>query len=219
MVRGTTMGAMPVPVRGGAARGRGRASLDIENLLIWAYQRQRVHALDGGGVGLHEVERLASGIEWGATSADGVATIQRIAALGCRVDGGGYSHGEVHGDAEIVHRAVIGLKDDLDIGLVIMCATAARRPECYEGKQAELVPDRDAKGRAISLRDAHGNALVGQYRMRWNIRPEVLDSARLLYLRWWDALDVLAKGLAGGMREHVATGPAASREPWSKKGA
>ena len=203
----------------GLSAARQRVSVDIENLLIWAYQKQRVHALDGGGVGLHELERLASGIEWAGSSADGIATIERIAALGCRVDGGGYSHGEVHPDAEIVHAAVVKLGDDLDTGLVIMCAVAARRPEWFEGKRAELVVDVDAKGRPIPLRDRHDNIIPGKFRQRWTVRPEVIEGARLLYSRWWDALDVLAKSLPGALREHVATGPAAPSRPWLKQGA
>jgi hypothetical protein len=215
------MAQKPVFIRptmgpGAAARRAvvARASMDIENLLIWAYQKQLVGALDGGGVGLHEVERLASGIEWTGSSADGVATIQRIAALGCRVDGGGYVSGDVHEDAETLHQAVIALGDDLDTGLVIMCARAGRRPEWFPGKKAEQVIDRDPRGRAVPLRDGSDNAIPGKYRMRWTVRPEVLDGWRVLYTRWWDALDVLAKALPGRLAKHAVTGPAAPAKPW-----
>lgn len=199
----------------GAARQRARRRLDIEDLLIWTYQKQLAGLIEGGGVGLHEAERRADGIEWAGSSADGVAAVQRIAVLGCRVDGGGYSHGDVHPDAETVNTAVTLLGDDLDIGLVIMFATSGRRPEWFPGKKAEKVVERDAKGRPVPLRDPrNGHVIKGKFRERWTIRPEVLDNARLLYTRWRDALAVLAKALQGRLSEHVVHGPAAPAKPW-----
>lgn len=219
-MRAITMGRKPVRVCSVLAKAPAgaKAAIDIEALLFWVYAKQLAAKNESGGVGLHEAERLADGIEWAASSADGVAAVARIGELGCRVDGGGYTHGDVHPDAETVHQAVCAL-GDLDAGLIIMHAQSGRRPECMPGVEAKQVPMLDAKGRPIPMRDRNDHVVKGQFKMRWTIRPDVLDNLRMVYLRWWDLLDVLAKGLQGGLRDHLPTAPSCPREPWRTKGA
>lgn len=203
----------------GAARQRGagaKAAIDIEALLFWVYAKQLAAKNESGGVGLHEAERLADGIEWAGSSADGVAAVARIGELGCRVDGGGYTHGDVHPDAETVHQAVCAL-GELDAGLVIMMASSGRRPECYPEMVAKLVPMRDARGRPIPLRDKSDHVVKGQFKMRWTVRPDVLDNVRAMYTRWHDLLTLLAEGLQGALRDHLPTAPACPRAPWERK--
>ena len=61
-------------------------NIDIENLLIWTYQRQLADVILGHGIDLWPAERDLEGIEHRGHSRDGIYGFMRQARLGVRVD-------------------------------------------------------------------------------------------------------------------------------------
>lgn len=85
--------------------------LDLFDLCVWAYRDQMVDKVTGKG--LFEGEAAASGVEPHETSGCGCAVIERIGAVGGRIDGGAWKSltNRVHPDAVAVadrvkHQAV-----------------------------------------------------------------------------------------------------------------
>lgn len=187
-----------------AARGRGglATSTDIEDLLVWVYQKQQAHKVEP--VGLHRPG-------WGSSSRDGCARVAEIAALGCAVDGGGYANGALAEDAEIVHGEVVRL-DALDVGLVISHAVAGTRPEPHVGKVAtrEAVIERGKP--VIIWTDA--KCRYGYCKLRWRLSEDTIVLDRYQYVVWWQALDHLARVLKGRLVGHRVAPPSAPAQPW-----
>src|SRR5260221_12579907 len=89
-----------------------RREIDIEAFLVWVFRDQKAHVIEGRGVGLFAAEAAAGGIRRQATSADGCANVERLALLGCSIDGGGMSNGlDLHPDAERAYAVVNRLSD------------------------------------------------------------------------------------------------------------
>jgi hypothetical protein len=187
----------------GAARGRAvRATeTDIEDLLVWVYQKQQAHKVEP--IGLHRPG-------WGSSSRDGCARVAEIAALGCAVDGGGYANGALAEDAEIVHGEVVRL-DALDVGLVISHAVAGSRPEHYAGARPRLGPAMD-RGKPIVIWDKQFR--YGSCKLQWLLSQETIDLGRYQYVVWWQALDHLARVLKGRLVGHRVAQPGAPSKPW-----
>jgi hypothetical protein len=189
----------------GVSAARGRVKLatetDIEDLLVWVYQKQQAHKVEHVGV---------YGPGWRVVSGDGCARVAEIAALGCAVDGGGYANGTLAEDAEIVHGEVVRL-DALDVGLVISHAVAGSRPEHYAGMRPRLGPAMD-RGKPIVLWDKHYR--YGHCKVQWLLSQETIDLGRYQYVLWWQALDHLARVLKGRLVGHRVGLPAAPAKPW-----
>jgi hypothetical protein len=99
--------------------------MTLAEALRWAYSRQMVDVVTG--------KRLSDGEdgERRAASADGIARLMRVKALGCRVDGGGGAWGAslvCHPDAERIHDAVMAL-GEINARLVIEFGYTGLYPE------------------------------------------------------------------------------------------
>src|SRR5260370_10057602 len=91
---------------------RRRREIDIEPFLVWVFRDQKAHVIEGRGVGLFAAEADAGGIPRQGISADGCASVERLALLGCAIDGGGMANGlDLHPDAEPAYAAVNRLSD------------------------------------------------------------------------------------------------------------
>ncbi len=119
----------PVPARG----SQPAVPISIEQLLVWAFQAERVT------LNLDRVSRLAGfalpgfGFEY---------VLLQQAKLGCRVDGGGRS--DPHPDAEIVAAALVELPEEhggMRTGIWIAeLARAGIRPDCMQDARPRFEP-------------------------------------------------------------------------------
>ncbi|WP_319498065.1 hypothetical protein [uncultured Cohaesibacter sp.] len=117
----------------------------VLDLLDWAYRVQRVYQ-DGDTV--DDRRYLLGG--------NPLASLERLHALGCQVDGGGHSISEPHRDAVAVHDVVcdlarLSLDGQVAAGLIVEHARAGRvpvRPE-LEGVAVEPVRSRGGAVRMV----------------------------------------------------------------------
>lgn len=86
------------------AAGQGKRPIDVEELLRWTYRQQRADVVLERGIGLMGPEAEVEGIEIHGGS--NLSVLERIMKLGCFVDRSGYDMGDLHPDAEVVHRLV-----------------------------------------------------------------------------------------------------------------
>lgn len=154
--------------------GRKRRFGSMLEMLVWAYEGQRVHR-----AGVYR--------RGGAHRAGGVSSMARaceVAALGCVVDGGGVMRGfRVHPDAGALHELVLGLDEP---GLVIGSAVAGGAPEwrVLDGP-CRIVPVLRDNGRPWMVRDARSHRAVACQVASVGLLPE--QRARLevqLRERW-----------------------------------
>lgn len=78
--------------------------MDVEQFAVWTYYHQK--AQHAARQGLFDSEMAADGRRVFRASTDGCVAVERVAALGGFVDGGGYASGECHPDAEAFHSQV-----------------------------------------------------------------------------------------------------------------
>lgn len=126
--------------------GRARVSVDLEHLVAWAIRDQRA---DRDDVALFDAEATAhygqlAGLPIGAGayargfSADGVVSIARKGAVGCKIDGGGAMRGvapKVHPDAELVASALNEQPSRRGKLLILQHARLGERPAWHSGRQ------------------------------------------------------------------------------------
>ena len=178
----------------GAGSGGARRPGDVEAVLAWVYQDQRVTWVEsragyGGG----------SGDPYG----------------GCRVDGGGRASCQLHPDAETVHDAVLRLLPWRS-RLVIAHAKAGTRPQVYAGNRPRCEPVivgqfRDGRPRIEIEYDRNRHPLWCAVRYRGF--DEDYRSDRNDYREWRLGLVELVPQLARLVSWRV-TGPAAPDAPW-----
>ncbi|MDR9395706.1 MAG: hypothetical protein RI571_15535, partial [Roseovarius sp.] len=157
------------------------------------------------------------------------------AALGCRVDGGRYKMGSyTHPDAEVIAATVAGLPDSLGgKRMAIRVAELARAgltPDWMPGAVPRCVPVEIKRNR---YGDRAVTEVVGTERVlvrrKWRTvevracpvtyspHPQQIESARMAYDEWWQALGWVRDGLiAGGMlREVEVTSVLPKARPWA----
>jgi hypothetical protein len=111
--------------------------LALEQMLVWAYRRQKVDLMSARQ--LQGAEFAAEGGVFDqryrprATSADGCAAVAHIGALGVRVDESpGTGNWDCHPDAEALHEALCAFAEGnrwLDALCLLQAARDGRRPE------------------------------------------------------------------------------------------
>lgn len=191
-----------------AATGR----CDIEALVNWAFGPQRALSPVSG---LCEIEARAAGYAWQSVSADGVAAVQRIGEVGCRIDISGPGRDMVHPVAEMVsHMAALHPDGDL----VRHHGRAGTRPAGW-GRRPRYVPAMvRPDGEAEWVYDEA--ALPRRVRMQCPVlvigSQEAVSAARSLWVRWWDALVDLQMDVAGAAFAFQVVRPACYREPWKR---
>lgn len=204
--------------RGGAAANRvrvrrvaaGAAETDVERLLIWAYQKQRVHMAGRG-----EGEGIAS-LFMGAGNG---AAMDAYLSLGCCIDtpdagtrlAAGSTTNYADPVAEAVHACVLGVRDR---GLVIQHAQAASRPDWMPGVVIRCVPVLNKRGKpTMEYANVEKSRPLYCYYTWTPCRPEHLALARGLWVAWWDAVETVRIVLGRQLRRSL-TGPREAREPW-----
>lgn len=200
----------------------GVTKIDVENLLEWAYRRQKVDIVIDRGIGLSHAEAKAAGITRYQTSADWAA-IDRYAALGCFVDQIGYDTGQVHPDAEALHEVVRRMGDPVRL-LLIRHAKGGTRPEWGEGADIRYEPVWKGQPRY----DIRGRPAKGSYRLIYGdghhpngcyVRPRqhlpYIEAQRDDYRAWHHGLLALVEHFARHpLARHAVLPPAAPAEPW-----
>lgn len=182
--------------------------IDIEAALVWALADQRA-----GDDGL-----LFGG---------GQTVFERIAALGCWVDGGGggllYGGAAVDGDAEAIAAALARLSGpDPGMGSLLREAAWSRTPPAWRVAAYVTYADRDQRrhrgaGQATPVaktEDAPDGGLWCRVLMLGG--PEAEALARRGYRRWWDGLVWLVAALDGVLEGRRVIGPAAHPAPWEE---
>ncbi len=192
-----------------------KRDIDIEALLVWAYQGQCVDKAATGG--------------WSLGSAMDSCRRLELAMADASVNVG---H-DCHPDAEAVHFAVQGLSK-VQQALIIGNAKNATRPDCMadarfvmaavvtsNGNPKRLYgPDKKTTvghvvAPAMELMDGSVfYAPAGKPALKWF--DDVVGWHRGQYLAWREAMEALVLYLNGGgwLSDHYATGPDASPCPW-----
>lgn len=183
----------------------GQRAVPVEWLLWWTYQRQRADVVIDRGVGLYDGEMAADGIVARKSSPDGVYL---LSTTGGRVDGGGKSSGDLHPDAELVHRTVLSMDREAQAVVMAYVRTGAP-PDPMLGTVPVLRPKLDRRGRVTYQRDRRGKricAVLELYPLQ-----ETLDMHRRAYVEWWGVMDSLASLLkaSGRLETFQVTGVAA----------
>lgn len=172
----------------------GQRVVPVEWLVWWTYQRQRADVVIDRGVGLYEGEMAADGIVANRSSPDGVYL---LSTTGGRVDGGGKSSGDLHPDAELVHRTVLALDREAQAVVKAYVRTGAP-PDPMLSVVPVLRPKLDRRGRVTYQRDRRGKricAVLEVYPLQ-----ETLDMHRRAYAEWWGVMDMLARNLTASRR-------------------
>lgn len=203
-----------------------KQAISIEALLVWAYQVQLVDQLDGRGVGLLPEERRADGQTVQRISPDGCAAVERIASVGCEIDGGqwnGLARSIPH-DADQVHSLVTSFLPDRGIvPVVIHHARTGGRPDWLADARWRYEPVR------WMMRDGQPMGEIayvpagergGKLPVVWVTEcdhPDRIAAARSVYGRWHNAL-VLLQGVLIGRRallhDHECTAELPPVAPW-----
>lgn len=197
-----------------------RQPIPMDRLLVWTYRDQRADVVIGRGVGLHGLEAAADGVTIQASSACGCAAVARIAELGVRVDSLGRDRGDLHPDAELVHRAVIklgGKVAGLPVAhLVIRCASRGEVPDAMVGERPQARPYLHAVNGSVRVDGKDANGRYGWCPISWSPSWSEIVAARDEYGVWLSAVRALAFALASEprlMRWHPLP-PEAPAEPW-----
>ncbi|MBI1243775.1 MAG: hypothetical protein GC202_02125 [Alphaproteobacteria bacterium] len=194
----------------GAARGRASVlpEIDVEALLVWVYQKQQAHKV--ARTGLFDLESALAETSWRSVSGDGCYVVGQIQELGCRVDGGGYAHGDLAPDAETVHEAVRRLTA-LEAGLLVYHGATISRPDWLPGATPKLGPKMD-RGKPVVLWDKHRN--YGNCPIKWELSAETIQMQRFVYATWRQGMEKLVGMVKTNLVSHRVTGPAVQAGPW-----
>ena len=188
----------------------GRISIDA--LVHWALSDQRAGDVFAG---LFAIEAEAITGEARGVSGDGCAAVERIAMMGCQVDGG--SRGKDYTDpvADLVATLIMQLPGD-QRAMVTDCGRSGEAPGGVTPPRRWLaplrweVPEREAVSTYVQAKMGHHCPIV---RMS---SPETMEENRRLYERWWDGLQMLAFQLSCRPLSFMVTDPAVPRAPWGE---
>ncbi|MBU6167080.1 MAG: hypothetical protein KGQ52_13280 [Alphaproteobacteria bacterium] len=196
--------------------------IDVETLVAWAFDDQRVGA---AAAGLNEIEALAAGLTWQGRSGCGCARAADIAKLDTRVDVSRASlNSNVHPVAEAVMN-VIECSPQRDL-LMAWARTGAKPggwaipPRWVEPVNGWVDGERFAK--AAPIYDLVGGAAGGQRRALPIVArdPDVVmrevGERRAIYALWWQAVADLGFELSLMNLGFVVLPPGSPREPWAQ---
>jgi hypothetical protein len=191
--------------------GRGYLhQIDVESLLVWTYRDQRADIVLGWDFESDPSGAAAIGRPLGF-GRDSLAALERVGALGVRVDGGGPSSDAVNIDAEATHRAVTRLGRETAT-LVVYHARLASRPDDHITiRRGRFVAARDAQGRTV-LEDRspkkNNDRNYAACKLVW-IPPSNTAFARRNYRHWHDAMSALATDLRDQLWWYTVLAPRA----------
>lgn len=176
--------------------------IDIEDLLVWTYQRQKADI----------VSRRQSTVFLPSSSSN-VAMLARHALLGTRIDHGGswvHDKNELHPDADLTHEAVMRLPIEAR-GLVMSHAKGGTRPDWVEDDQPRFLPKMNSRGRPKVERDSGGRAIFCPVYLYPD--PDYVTFCRSVYGEWWRGIQMLISDL-GDLSDFTVTGSEAVEFPW-----
>lgn len=191
-----------------------KEDIDIENMLIWVYQKQKADIIAGRAVGLLDIEASAAGIRRMKISGDGCAAVARSEALGVRVDSFGRDRGDLHVDAEHVHDLLEQFPAALR-HLIICHAKAGTRPDPMIGAQPRMVPVTNKRGKITKIWNKNRNWIGCE--VRPVNRQETIDFARETYRSWHRGVNLVAEKLQLNspiLIRYAPTKTKAPGEPW-----
>ena len=203
--------------RGGPAKPWERTGeIDVQQLAEWAVVDQR--AGEAPAAGLNALERSAAGYEARGFSGDGIAQIEHMGLVGCKIDTspGALNH-SVHEVAEAVMAAIEGIENG---GMIIHYAARLGPPTDWRPPQRWFEPAQWIDGCEEELAQwviDDGRKKHGAYCpviQVWGPEREARGKAR--YAAWLTALDDLKWRLASRNLGFLVTGPAASEAPWDQ---
>lgn len=183
-----------------------RKLIDVEDLLIWTYQKQ-------------VADKVTAKIVHGIFPQGYVSNSVRLgnyARLGVRVDNPVQlftASAEIHPDAEAVHEQVVQFPA-LEVGLMITHAKAGDRPDWMPGAVPRCVPIQRSNGRPKMEYDAKGKRPVF-CPVVYDPDPSVIAFQRSVYTAWHAALQALSNWL-DGLSSYQVEGPAAPAVPWKQ---
>ena len=212
-----------------------RESTTLVALLVWTYQRQKADVMSGKGLWISEQKAAAPLDEPPqAWSGCGCAQLAAVAALGARIEGGGWQRPVLHNDAELCHDLVVEMSKRDWIGAMLLQRYGRQggMPEWSEGRQ-EFEPERDGRDRIVQDRydevavttDAAGRVRAIPVRY-CPVRPypsdDWIEMTRGEYRTWHRALTRLAAVLDAPPKGRELTrwslvGLGAAAEPWSAR--
>jgi len=211
-----------------------RESTDLVSPLVWTYHRQKADVMSGKGLWSSEHKTIAPDEEPPqAWSGCGCAQLAAVAALGARIDGGGWQRPAVHSDADAIHDLVIELSKTDWIGAMLLRrhGREGAAPTWSEGRQ-EFEPVRDERDRIVQDRvdesvmivgaGGHARAVPVKYcPVRLYPSDAWIEMSRGEYRAWHRALQRLAAMIARlpdgrGLVRWAVTGLGAASEPWNE---
>lgn len=184
----------------------------IDALVHWALAEQRAGDVFAG---LFAIEAEAITGEARGVSGDGCAAVERIAAMGCQVDGG--SRGKDYTDpvADLVAVLVVQLPHD-QRALVTDCGRSGEAPGGISAPARWLAPLRWERPEQEAVTMFVQGKMGHHCPLQRMSSPATMEQNRRLYQRWWDALQLLAFQLSCRPLAFVVTDPAAPRAPWGE---
>lgn len=187
-----------------------RRPIDVEDLLRWVYAVQRAHI--AAERGLAELEALRGG------SSSATEVVARVLRLGVIVDRSGPDRGELHPDAERVHRVVMQMdRREAGIsraGLLVMHAKAGDRPDAMVGQVPRPVPVLTVRGRILTEWTDAGRR-CGFCPLTYEPSAIRILQAREEWEAWHAGLRLVALALQGERLElWRVLPPAVPRRPW-----
>lgn len=209
-------------------RGIEDPRVDVLELVNWVYSEQRAHQAESRGL-----VRLG----YGAVSADGIARIAELNALGCRVDVSTPDSGELHPVAETIHHLVVQEIKSIQspAWLIPHYGAHAAVPPGYDfdamlepvwknGPRWQVVDGDKTVPMAGAFRVVHdgSNAKVPLFcPLELSHGPDYQAGLMREYEHWHLALRRLARACAGcaALGRLQVTGPQIAREPWLDRGA
>lgn len=191
-------------------------AIDIEQLLIWAFMRERAQL---GGESLRTMY-----------PEDSIVRCERVNVLGGFITGG-FVGSDTAADAETVAMAVGELRPALS-ALVVRMARSGSRPDCRTGAFHRFEPTCWDDGRGSVERCPYADNQwwwedTGKgRRKRWSewvpVRqmdaPESVSMMRRVYVEWWAALVELHDALEGRMCDWHLTAHFPPQYPWDDLG-
>jgi hypothetical protein len=180
-----------------------KKNIAIEDLLDWAYRREKVHlARDPALMGLMHRWSLGGGRD----STDGVGEVMVSTSMNLGFE----APADAYAVAAMVSE-VVG--DSAAYGLVLHHAKTGGRPDWVPHPVVTV-----EKGVPLIGRDARNRRIVVGYAVSFHGDvPEILDEKRGKYDAWWNALDAVRKALresSDSLKTYAVTEAMPPQKPW-----
>lgn len=189
-----------------------KQTVDIEELVYWAYGRQKAHMAMRSGPA--QCGPQAYGSAW--------VGFARLLELGTLIDSSGAGGNHCGGgsencpaDALTIHARALALPADA-FWLVYHHGLAMTRPDWHPEGPGERVPLLDGRGRRKPIyRDAVNRSGIIGYQMCWRgTLPESVALGRAEYTMWHESLTLLVDDLADRLDDFTPQTLRCNAAPW-----